>query len=127
MVNTPLNLTLSDLNGYTQHNAYWQNNAGNSSFNGTGPYVLDILNKAGLKSGATNVTFACTDPANLMSTTVTLADMNSKYANSTIAYNWSGINKQGVAITNVNNTLQLITPSGGGKNQVGNISLITVS
>jgi hypothetical protein len=62
-----------------------------------------------------------------MSTTVTLADMNSKYSDSIVAYNWTGINKQGVAVTNTNNTLQLIMPAGGGKNQVGNITQITVS
>lgn len=127
MVNTPLDLTLSDLNGYTQHSAGWQNNAGNSSFNGTGPYVLDLLNKAGLKSGAVNITFASTDPANSFSNTVTLADMNSKYSDSIVAYNWTGINKQGMPVTNTNKTLQLIVPAGGGKNQVGNINLITVS
>jgi hypothetical protein len=126
-VNTSLDLTLSDLNGYTQHAAGWQNNAGNSTFNGTGPFVLDLLNKAGLKSDAANVTFTCTDPANSMSTTVTLANMNSKYSDSIVAYNWTGINKQGVAVTNTNNTLQLIMPAGGGKNQVGNITQITVS
>jgi DMSO/TMAO reductase YedYZ molybdopterin-dependent catalytic subunit len=126
-VNTTLNLALSDLDGYTQHSAKWQNNAGNSSYSGTGVYVLDLLNKAGLQSGATNVTFSCTDPAYAISTTVTLADMNSKYSNSTVAYNWTGINKQGMAITNANNTLQLIVPSGGGKNQIGNITQITVS
>lgn len=126
-VNTPLDLTLSDLNGYTQHYAAWQNNAGNNTFNGTGPYVLDLLNKAGLKSGAANVTFACTDPAAPYSNTVTLADLNSKYSDNIIAYNWTGINKQSIVVTNTNKTLQLIVPAGGGKNQVGNITLITVS
>ncbi len=127
MVNTPLDLTLSDLNGYTQHYAAWQNQAGNNTFNGTGPYVLDLLNKAGLKDGATNVTFACTDPAAPFSNTVTLADLKTKYNDSIIAYNWTGINKQGMIVTNTNKTLQLIVPAGGGKNQVGNISQITIS
>lgn len=126
-VNNPLSLTVGDLGGYAQHLAAWQNTAGNSSYSGTGPYVLDLLSAAGLKSDATNVTFACTDPANKLSTTVTLADMNSKYANSIIAFNWSGVNKSGGTITNTDKVFQLITPSGGGKNQVGNITQITVS
>jgi hypothetical protein len=127
LVYTPLNLTLGDLNGYEPHYAAWQNQAGNSTFNGTGPYVLDLLKAAGLKSEATNVTFACTTPGSEMSTTVTLADLNTKYQDSIVAYNWTGINKQGDIITNTENTLQLIVPAGGGKNQVGDISLITVS
>lgn len=126
-VNTPLDLTLNDLNAYTQHYAAWKNNAGNSTFNGTGPYVLDLLNKAGLKSDATNVTFACTDPSAPFSNTITLADLKSTYNESIVAYNWTGLNKQGVVVTNVNKTLQLISPAGGGKNQVGNINQITVS
>ncbi len=40
MVNTPLSLAVSDLDGYTQHFALWQNNAGDSSYSGTGPLVL---------------------------------------------------------------------------------------
>ncbi len=126
-VNTPLNLTVSDLDRYPQHYAAWQNQAGNSTFNGTGPYVLDLLNASGVKDGATNVTFACTNPESAMSTTVTLADLRSKYSDSIIAYNWTGLNKQGVVVTNTNKTLQLIVPAGGGKNQVGDISRITVS
>lgn len=127
MVNTPLNLTLDDLNGYPQHYAAWQNNAGNNTYNGTGPYILDLLNKTGLKSGAANITFASTDPAAPFSNTITLADLNSKYSDSIIAYNWTGLNKQGKVVTNANKTLQMIVPSGGGKNQVQNINQITVS
>lgn len=126
-VNTPLNLSVSDLNGYTQHYARWQNNAGNASYSGTGPTVLDLLNKSGLQSGAASVTFACTNPANSFSSTVTLADLNSKYSDSIIAYNWSGVNRQSTTLTNTNNTLQLIVPSGGGKNQVSDIDTITVT
>jgi DMSO/TMAO reductase YedYZ molybdopterin-dependent catalytic subunit len=127
MVNTPLDLTLSDLNGYTQHYAAWQSNTGINSFNGTGPYVLDLLNKAGLKTGAVNVTFTCTDPAAPFSNTVTLADLKSTYNESIIAYNWTGVSKQGMVVTNANKTLQLIVPAGGGKNQVGNVTKITVT
>jgi len=127
MVNTPLELTLNDLNGYAQHNAGWQNNAGNSSYNGTGPYVLDLLNKAGLKDGATNVTFECTDPAAPYTNTVKLSDLKGAYNNTIIAYNWTGINKQGLPVTNTNQTLRVIAPQGGGKNQVENVSKITVS
>ena len=127
MVNTPKNFTLDDLNGFTQHYAAWQNQAGNSTFNGTGPYVVDLLNATGTKAGAANVTLECTTPGNTFSNTVMLADLNSKYANSIIAYNWTGLNKQGVVVTNTNHTLQLIVPAGGGKNQVGDITLITVS
>jgi hypothetical protein len=127
LVYTPLNLMLGDLNGYEPHYAAWQNQTGNSTFNGTGPYVLDLLKAAGLKSEATNVTFTCTKPESEMSTTVTLADLNTKYSDSIIAYNWTGVNKQGEVIKNINNTLQLIVPAGDGKNQVGDISLITIS
>lgn len=127
MVNTPLDLTQSDLNGYAQHSAGWQNNAGNSSYNGTGPYVLDLLNKAGLKEGAANVTFECTDPAAPFSSTIKLSDLKATYSDTIIAYTWTGINKQGAAVTNTNKTLRLIVPAGGGKNQVDNVSRITVS
>ncbi len=127
MVNTSLDLTLDDLNAYTQHYAAWQNNAGNNSYNGTGPYILDILNKAGLKDGATNVTFASTKSATPFNNTIALADLKSKYSDSIIAYNWTGVNKQGVVVTNANKTLQMIVPAGGGKNQVQDIDKITVS
>jgi hypothetical protein len=124
MVNTPLSLSLNDLKGYTQYSAGWQNNAGNSSYNGTGPRVLDILNKAGLQSGAVNVTFIASDN---FTTIMTLADLNGKYNDSIVAYYWTGKDKNGVAITNVNNTLQVIVPNGGGKNQAQKLIQITVS
>lgn len=127
MVNTPLDLTLADLNAYAQHPATWQNNAGNSSYTGTGPYVLDLLNKAGLKESATNVTFECTDPAAPFSNTIKLSDLKGTYNDTIIAYNWTGINKQGLPVTNTNKTLRVIAPQGGGKNQVDNVSKITVS
>lgn len=127
LVNTTLSLTLDDLNAYAQHYAGWANNAGNSTFNGTGPYVLDLLNAAGVKGEATNVTFACTDPAAPYNNTVTLADLQTTYNDSIVAYDWTGIDKNGNNVTNVNQTLQLIVPAGGGKNQVKGIDLITVS
>ncbi len=127
MVDTPLELTLSDLNGSAQHYAMWQNQAGNSSYSGTGPYVLDLLNRSGIKSGATNVTFACTDPENSYSVTVTLEDLNTKYSDSIIAYNWTGVDKQGMPVTDTKGTLRLIVPAGGGKNQVDDITQITVT
>jgi hypothetical protein len=124
LVNTPLDLTLSDLNASTQSYAFWQNNAGNSSYSGTGPKVLDLLNKSGLKGDAKNVTFTASDN---FSSTMTLVDLKAQYNDSIVAYNWSGIDKSGAAVTNVNKTLLLIVPAGGGKNQIKNINLITVS
>ncbi|OPY30745.1 MAG: Oxidoreductase molybdopterin binding domain protein [Methanocella sp. PtaU1.Bin125] len=126
-VNTPLTLSVSDLNGYAQHFALWQNEQGTQSYRGTGAFVLDLLNAAGMQGDAVNVTFACTDPADKYSSTVTLADLNAKYSGNIVAFNWSGVDKQGAPVTNANNNLRLIAPAGGGKNQVGNIDTITVS
>lgn len=123
-VNTPLSLSLNDLKGYTQATAGWVNNAGNNSYNGTGPKLLDILNKAGLQSGATNITFTGSDN---FTSSMTLADLNGKYNDTIVAWDWTGVDKNGAKITNVNNTLQLIVPAGGGKNQAKLLVQITVS
>ncbi len=123
-VNTPLNLSLNDLKGYTQYTAGWVNNAGNNSFNGTGPRLLDILNNAGLQSGATNITFTGSDK---FTSSMTLADLNGNYNNTIVAWDWTGLDKNGAKVTNVNNTLQLIVPAGGGKNQAKLLVQITVS
>ena len=82
------------------------------------------MNKAGLMSGAVNITFVASDG---FTTDMTLADLNGKYNNSIVAYDWSGMDKNGKAITNVNNTLQVIVPSGGGKNQAQKLIQMTVS
>jgi len=108
----------------TQYTAAWQNNAGNASYNGTGPKVLDLLNKAGLLSSASNITFFSTDNFN---TTMTLADLNGKYNDSIVAYDWTGLDKNGTVLTNTNNTLQVIVPAGGNKNQAKLLYQITVS
>ncbi len=123
-VNTPLNLSLSDLKGYTQYNAAWVNTAGNGSYNGTGPKLLDILNKTSLQSGAINVTFFASDSFN---NTMTLADLNGKYNDTIVAWEWTGVDRNNVNLTNVNNTLQLIVPGGSTKNQVKLLVQITVS
>jgi|AGTN01.3.fsa_nt_gi Sulfite oxidase and related enzymes len=123
-VNTPLNLSLSDLKGYTQYNATWVNTAGNGSFNGTGPKLLDILNQTGLQSGAINVTFIASDN---YESSMALADLNGKYNDTIVAWDWTGVDKNNVNVTNVNNTLQLIVPGGISKNQAKLLVQITVS
>jgi hypothetical protein len=123
MVTTPMNLSLNDLKGYPQYTAAWQNNAGNASYNGTGPRVLDILNKAGLLSSASNITFVATDN---YTTAMTLADLMGKYNDSIVAYDWTGLDKNGTKLNNTN-TLQVIVPAGGNKNQAKLLNQITVS
>jgi hypothetical protein len=124
MVNTTQNLSLADLKGMTQYTAAWQNNAGNASYNGTGPKLLDLLNKAGLQSNASNITFFSTDNYN---TSMTLADLNGKYNDSIVAWDWTGLDKNGTVVTNTNNTLQVIVPAGGSKNQAKLLSEIVIS
>jgi hypothetical protein len=121
-VTTPLNLSLNDLKGYTQYSAGWQNNAGNASYNGTGPRVLDILNKSGLLSSAANITFVSTDN---FTSVMTLTDLNGKYNDSIVAYDWTGLDRNSTKITNTNNTLQVIVPAGN--NQAKLLYQITVS
>ena len=123
-VNTPLSLALSDLKSYTQSTASWVNNAGNSSYNGTGPKLLDILNKAGLQSGTRNITFTASDN---FTSSMTVADLNGKYNDTIVAWDWNGLDKNGNKITNVNSTLQVIVPAGGGKNQAQKLVQITIS
>jgi DMSO/TMAO reductase YedYZ molybdopterin-dependent catalytic subunit len=123
-VNTPLSLSLDDLKGYTQATAGWVNNAGNASYNGTGPKLLDILNKAGLQGGAANITFTSSDN---YTSSMTLADLNGMYNDTIVAWDWTGVDKNGVKLTNTNNTLQLIVPAGGNKNQAKMLARITVS
>ncbi len=123
-INTPLNLSLNDLKGYAQNNAAWINSAGNNSFNGTGPRLMDILNQAGMKSDATNITFTGSDK---YTASMTVADLKGKYNDTVVAWDWTGTDKNGTKITNMNNTLQLIVPAGGSKNQAKLLVEITVT
>ncbi len=116
-------MSLTDLKAGTQYNASWVNNAGNASYNGTGPRVLDLLNKAGLLSSALNITFLASDG---YTSNMTLADLNGKYNATIIAYDWSGMDRNGVKLT-YDNTLQVIVPAGGGNNQAKKLVQITVS
>ena len=123
-VNTPLSLSLNDLKSYPQFTAAWQNTAGNASYNGTGPRLKHLLELAGVQSGATNITFTGSDN---YTTTMTVADLNGIYNNSVVAWDWTGMDKNGAPITNTNHTLQLIVPAGVGKNQAKLLVQITLS
>lgn len=123
-VNTPLSLSLNDLKSYPQATAGWVNNAGNASYNGTGPKLMDILNDAGLQSDATNITFVSSDN---YTTSMTVADLNDKYGDTIVAWDWTGVDKNGNKLTNENNALQLIVPAGGNKNQAKQLVETTIS
>lgn len=123
-VNAILSYSLNDVKGHTQYSAGWQNNAGSSSYNGTGPRVTDLLNLAGLPAQAKSIKFVASDGYNV---TMTLADLNSKYSDSIVAWDWSGVDKSGNPKTNKDNTLQLIVPASGSKDQVSNLHWIIVS
>lgn len=124
-VNTPLSLSLNDLKtGYTQASAGWVSNDGKASYNGTGPKLLDILSKAGMQGGATNITFTSGDG---FTSSMTVTDLNGKYSDAIVAWDWTGVDKNGNQLTNLNNTLQLIVPAGGNKNQAKMLVQITVS
>jgi hypothetical protein len=110
-VNTPLTLKISDLKGYPQH--YLNATTGSKTASGTGPYIMDLLNAAGLQDGATSVTFTSADSS--YAKTITLAELNGVYSG-------------GIIAIMADNSLKDILPSGSASNLwVKNLFTITVS
>jgi DMSO/TMAO reductase YedYZ molybdopterin-dependent catalytic subunit len=127
-VDSPRSYTMADLKGYASHFSSWSSQDGNQTFNGTGVYVTDLLKEIGVQGSATTIKFACTNPSlSPTSISTSLADLNGNNKSITLAYNWAKRSKTGVYTTAVDDSLQLVWPNGGGKNQISNIDTITIS
>jgi len=111
-VNQVKEFRMDDLKDFSQHHI--DVTMGTKSANGTGPYLSELLDAAGVQGDATTVTFTSSDSPPY-SKSLALADINGAYAGGVVAILDDG-------------TLRIILPGGASSgNWVRNLVTITVS